>query len=120
MAFSILGGTAAAVLSLVALGRWAELSVCPAWLLRPGLLQIGEIRRRDRSWSEPPATAVALELTVETDDEDDRSFCLLAVLDSGKSTRLSSEKPDGAFLRELGAWLAARTGLPLTDRTSGE
>jgi len=90
--------------------------LAPAWQTAPGLLLIGEIRVRGRQWARPPRQPAALEVTREIDG-DTHFHRLTAVFAGGRRDTMFDDRRLAGSALALGAWLAARAGLPFADHT---
>jgi hypothetical protein len=82
------------------------------WIVRPGELMF---RRSFATWTdERTFKSARLELTHEIDSDNDDHYNLIVVGAAGRRT-LHSQAYDSGEVVDLGRWLAARTGFPLTS-----
>ncbi len=107
------GGAAVALAitaALTALALWLTAGVSE-WRVRPGQLTY---RMRFLLWTRERAFQGAqLKMAITTDSDGDRHY-KLQVSDAHGSKTIASEMNDDADTRELGQWLSARSGFPLT------
>jgi len=78
------------------------------------------LQRRWIARTQERFTGQALELSETTDSDGDISFHLKVRADTGQPRTLKSSLNECLELRQLGEWLARRTGLPLHDQTQPE
>jgi len=111
--------TESAFSSAVALVLTLLLASWAAWLTwssREWLVQYGELtsHRRFGAWAwERSFKSARLEVVERTDSDNDDHYELKVIGEQGKRT-IASEMNDEAGIVDLGRWLSARTGFPLT------
>jgi hypothetical protein len=87
------------------------------WRLEPRVLVL---QRRFGQRLHTLAEARALELIERIDSDGERSYRLQATRPTGAPLRVEDDATDPSALRHLGAWLAARSHVPFTDRVPTE
>ena len=100
----------ALTLLLLSLAAWATWSH-REWIVRQGQLTW---HRRFATWDwERSFTSARLEIVESTDSDNDDRYELKVTDEQGKRT-IATEVNDEADIVDLGHWLSARTGFPLT------
>ncbi len=128
LALLIRGGTAwpgfwalGIPLALLALsGGWGQLWLALGrreWRLEPRLLVL---QRRFGNRLRTLGEARALELIERVDSDGDRSYRLQAIRPPDPPLRIDDDATGPTSLRQLGAWLAARSRVPFEDRVPSE
>ncbi|MCP9833442.1 MULTISPECIES: hypothetical protein [unclassified Cyanobium] len=87
------------------------------WRLEPRLLVL---QRRFGHGLRTLGEGRALELIELVDSDGDRSYRLQATRTPGNPLRIAHHSSDPSTLRQLGAWLAARSHVPFEDRVPTE
>lgn len=105
-----------AAVGLGLLARWLY-RTRKEWLTTSGTLIL---RKRIGPRAHDVFHAVALELTVSRDGDNDRWYNLEAIPPDpqDKARKVDHAIHDPGDVRRLGRWIARRTGLPFTDRTA--
>jgi hypothetical protein len=108
-------------LALLALaGGWGQLWLALGrleWRLEPRLLVL---QRRFGNRLRTLGEARALELIERVDSDGDRSYRLQAIRPPDPPLRIDDDATGPTSLRQLGAWLAARSRVPFQDRVPSE
>lgn len=108
--------TLGSAVALVLTGLFAWTAAWTTWSRHEWLVQHGRVTasRRFLTWHrERQFKSARLEVTTWTDSDSDDHYAL-HVLDADGKRKIASEIHDEAEVVDLGEWLAARTGFPLT------